>query len=300
MTLPQSRKGFSIVELLVVVVVLGIFSFGGYLYYTQNFMGVSLEDALNNTSNVSSMHVDYGMDVKTSIGDASTGTNTDVNSNVDGYMTGGVDGEAYEMKMSISNDLDPTSSLSVTVISDTDGNWYTKTAATGGKWVKYTSDEYEQEFSGNTIDASLFGINILGTMFDGSQAVFGATTTSTVVELGEETVNDVVLKKYKVEISVPDFIESLWGSEDVTEKDISDSEAILAHATISAVMYVNEAAGFVERMVITANNLEQIIPAEYADLGYTSTHNIVMTADLSRFGVENQVTIPTESQIVTE
>lgn len=257
-----------------------------------------LDSALSKTLNVKTFYLDFDMKDTGLITLVSKGLTQTINATISGYISGSTDGKTQKMEMRISSPSNPNTSIIVSVINIEDGTWFVKGPATAGKWKKYTKAEYEKETSATATDASLYGLNILGTIFSESKALFKTIRKETVESLPDETNEGKTYDKYTAEISVPDFINSLSLDKDVTEKDKSDSKIILKDAIMKITLSVDRAANYVTKIIIDARYLTFIPNAASEKMGISTVYDIETTADLSRFDVPTNISAPDSSEVV--
>ena len=240
--LPSLQKGFTppIILVLVAVVVIG----GGYLLLNKNKTNPGqdllrqinkgpyekLEDALNKTSAATTAYVDYKTKVTSRITVRESGVTQSLENNVDGYLTGSTDGKTSKAEMRIYSSEDPSQSVVVDVITTENGDVYLKGPATEGKWQKFTKPEFEAQDDKAPADASLYGFEILSTIFSEDKALFKAVKRESVQAVSEQKEGDKTLEKYEVEVSVIDFVDALRKDKERTEKDITDAQTILKDA----------------------------------------------------------------------
>jgi hypothetical protein len=225
----------------------------------------------------------------------SNGVSNTASSLAKGFITGSTDGKRSKTELRISNANNPKSEIVISnIISDED--IYIKGPATGQKWWK-TSEEGLDEMNGDTpMDASLFGFYYLGTLFEESDAVFKSVGSNNIRFLGEEKYKDRTVLKYSAEIAVPSFINAVSQNEDLKD-DVEDLEKILEDTTMDGTFYVDPETYYIVYMDVSAKNVTQIITPEAERFGLRAVHDINFISDLSRFNLENTVSIPDESEI---
>ena len=258
-----------------------------------------LDSALSKTVGVKTLYVDFNMEDTGLITLVSKGVTQTIQANVSGYISGSTDGKTQKMELNISSPSNPGVSIVISVMSLEDGTWFVKSPTTAGKWQKYTKEEYEKESAGNSLDASLYGLNILASVFDESKALFKTIQKETVESLPSETVEGKTYDKYSAEISIPDFISALPLSSNVTEKDVSDSKIILKDAVMRVTLSVDRSTNYVTKIVIDAKHLTFIPNDESEKMGVSTVYDIVTTADLSRFDVPTNISAPDPSEVIS-
>jgi len=254
--------------------------------------------AVEKTKDVDTLYLEYKTKVTSRISSAKTGVTQTLNNNVDGYITGSTDGKVGKMELRIYSDLDPSKSVNMTVMNTEDGSWYLKTAATAPKWQKFTKEEYDKLDEEQPNDASLYGINILATIFSENKALFKSFQKDWVENLGDEIIGDKAYAKYRVEISTTAFINALSQDDEISPRDIEDARIILEDAVITATFFIDKEMNYIKRIKIIAKNLTQIPTPESQQLGISTTHDIDLTADLSRFNLPTEITPPDPSEII--
>lgn len=257
-----------------------------------------LESALNKTITAKTLYLDYKTKVTTRIAMAQTGVTQTLNNNVDGYLTGSTDGKTAKAELRIYNEKTPDLTVNMSLITAENGDIYLKTAGTGTKWLKFSKEQYEKENEKSSTDASLYGFEILSTIFSENKALFKTIRKETVTKLEDEVVAGKSLARYKVEISTPEFIKSLEEDQEKTEKDKKDAESILKEAVINATYSVDKETNYITKLVIETKNLTQISTPESDELKITTTHDIELTADLSRFDLPTNITIPDVQDVI--
>ncbi|MBI2611322.1 hypothetical protein HYW54_01075 [Candidatus Gottesmanbacteria bacterium] len=257
----------------------------------------TLSAALNKTIAAKTAYIDYKTKVTSHVSSAKTGITQTLNNNADGYITGSTDGKTFSMEMRIFSDLAPDKSVNVSVLSTETGDWYIRNAQTAPKWQKLSKEQYKQYESG-PVDASLFGLNILGTIFSNNQALFKSIDKNTIASLGSEQTDGISTNKYRADISTPDYISALANDKDLTPKDADDSKIILKDAIITVVYYVDPASGYVKKLTVDGKKLTQIPTPESQQLGLSTTHDIMLNADISRIGTPTNITVPGQSDVL--
>jgi len=254
--------------------------------------------AVEKTKDVDTLYLEYKTKVTSRISSAKTGVTQTLNNNVDGYITGSTDGKVGKVEFRIYSDLDPSKSVNMTVMNTEDGSWYLKTAATAPKWQKFTKEEYDKLDEGQPTDASLYGINILATIFSENKALFKSFQKDLVESLGDEVIDDKTHAKYRVEISTTAFINALSQDEEIGPRDVEDARIILKDAVITATFFIDKDTNYIKRIKIIAKNLTQIPTPESQQLGVSTVHDCDLTADLSRFNLPTEITPPGPEEII--
>lgn len=298
-----SNNSMTIV-IVIIVVILGV---GGYMLFnnqsTNSLLSLNkspydkLLTALNKTTSAKTMYAEYKTKVTSSLSSAQTGVTQTLTNNVDGSIAGSTDGKTGQFDMKIYSESNPTQSVNVAVINTENGDWYVKNAGST-KWQKFTKEEYEKDTASQPIDASLYSLNILSTLFEKDQALLKSIKKETVEAIGEESMNDTKLAKYKVEISTPDFINALANNPDRTKNEIEDSKRILKNAVLTAVFYVDDKSNYVRKLHVEAKKLAQLPNEQSEKLGVSVTHDILLNADLSRFDVSTDITAPDDKDVL--
>jgi len=250
-----------------------------------------LLSALEKTSSAKTLYAEYRNKVISSISQSKTGVTQTLSNNVDGSISGSTDGKTGQAEMKIWSDLAPDRSIMVSVVNTENGDWYVKNAASP-KWQKFTKEEYKKQTESSPTDASLYGLNILGTLFAENQALLKSVKKDTVESLGKETADATTYSKYRVEISTPDFINALSTDKDRTPNEVNDSKTILQNSVLSAIFYVEDSTNYVKKLHVEAKKLQQIPNAQADQLGIRTTHDITLDADLSRFNVATNISAP--------
>lgn len=255
--------------------------------------------AINKTTSAKTLYVDFKSKVASRLTVAKTGVTQTLHNNLDGYMSGSTDGTTGKTEMRIYSDATPDKMVTIGTINTDSGDWYIKTAATAPKWQKLTKGQYDKTANSQPIDASLFGLNILGTLMAKDKALFTSLKKDSVEKIGDETVVDVLLTKYRIEVSVPDFITALAKDPDRTAKEIEEVKVILKDAVITATFFVDKNSQYIKRITIDAKNLSQVPTPESQQLGISTIHDIVTTADLSRFDLATNIAPPAPADTIT-
>ena len=313
----KSKKGMIIIIAIILLVLIG----GGV--FAWMYMGNSeqklLEDdrlkaeesqdpyqefeaALDKTLATKSFYSDFKSTVTTKIASADLGITETTVSHVDGYVTGITRGETKasdsKAQMQIYSEADPTVSIVVDVISTADGISYIKGPTTGGKWLQQTEEELNDVDDKTPTDASLYGFELLFGALSEDKLLFKEINKETFRRLGDEVVEGKTLERYEVEIDIPAYIAALEANEDANTSDIEDAKAILKNAALKSTFFVDNATGYIVNLSLDAKNLTQIITEEYAQYGISSTHDVIMTAELSRFNLDVDVTPPPAAEIL--
>ncbi len=311
MKLPDSQKGFSLVIILILVAVVALAG-GGYYLLSKN-KSISgpdivrqinkgpyeeLEDALNKTSAATTAYMDYKTKVTSRVTVTKTGITQTLENNVDGYLSGSTDGKTSKIEMRIYSSSNPSASVVINGITTETGDVYLKGPATAGKWQKFTKPEFKALDDKTPADASLYGFEILSTIFSEDKALFKAVKRESVQKLLDQTEGDKTLAKYEVEVSVIDFVNALRQDKDRSEKDINDAQIILKDAIIKTTYFVDKNSRYVTKLVAEAKNLTQIPTPEGEQLGVSAQHDLVITAELSRFNLPTGISAPDASELV--
>lgn len=256
-----------------------------------------LEAAINQTNSVESAYVDFDSNVTTRVTNVKNGLSQSLKNSLTGYLTGSTNGKLGKAEVRISSAANPGVEVVIEVITLEDETSYVKGPATGQKWLKITKEEAEKDKT--PIDASLFAFNILETVFSENKALFKAVEENSVTVLEEYQRDGVTYKKYQADIATPTYLDALAQDTDTTEKEIDNSRQILDSAVITALFEVNTKTGYITHLEVEANNVKQIPTPESEQLGLTAQHNIVLKAELSRFGLPVTITPPSEDEIIT-
>lgn len=257
-----------------------------------------LSAALEKTVGAKTLYLSYKMAVTSRVSSAATGVTQTLHNNVDGSITGSTDGKTGKMDVKIYNEATPDKSIDMSTINVENGDWYLKTAVTNGKWSKLTKAEFDKLNEDQPGDASLYGLNILGTVLSENKALFKSFKKESVIRLGEEVIDGVTYKKYRVEISTPDFIASLSQDPDRTPRDIKDANEILKDTVMTTEYFVDPNSSYIKRLVVDAKSLTQITTPQSQQLKVNTAHDIVLTADLSRFDVPTNVIPPDPKDVI--
>lgn len=317
--LPNSQRGFTPLIILVVVALISVAAGGGYYLLSKNksIPGSNiapqnivrqinktpyqeLEEALTKVSIAKTAYIDYKTKVNSRITITKTGITKSFENNVDGYLTGSTDGKTSKAQMRIYSSENPSTSITADVISTENEDIYLKGPATKGKWQKFTKPEFEVQNNKTPTDASLYGFEILSTIFSEDKALFKAIKKETVQKLPDQVAGDKTLTKYEVEISVVDFVGALRQDKDRSEKDINEAQIILKDAIIKTTYSVDKNSGYVTKMVAEVKNLTQIPTTEAGQLGLSSQHDMVLTAELSRFDLPTGISAPDSSELLED
>lgn len=317
--LSNSSGGSNKIIALIVVVVLILLFIGGGFYFivksNQNSSKVNnpismipptvtqespyeiLQSALIKTIAVKTMYLDYQTKVTSYLTSAKTGVTQTLHNSVNGSISGSKDGKTMDMEMKIFNDSNPDKSVNLSVLSTENGDWYIRNAQTAPKWKKLTKEQSDQ-FTSNSVDASLFGVNILSTAFSNNQALFKSFAKESVISLGDEQKDNNTYGKYKVAVSTLDYINALSGDNDLKKQDVDDARKILKDSIIDVTYFVNKNTGYVEKIYINGQKFTQISTEESQQLKISTTHDISLVATLSRFNVPTNITAPESSDVL--
>lgn len=257
-----------------------------------------LENALNKTTSATTAYLDYKTKVSSRVTITKTGVTSNLTNHVDGYETGSTDGKTGKFEMRIYTDENPSKSINIDGITTENGDVYVKGPATGTKWQKLTKPEFQAQNSKTPTDASLYGFEILSTIFSENKALFKATKKESVQKLPDQTEDGKTIVKFEVEVSVVDFVNALRQDKDKTEKDIKDAETILKDATIKTTYFVNKSSGYITKLGIEVKNLTQVPTPEAEQLGVSTQHDLVLSAELSRFNLPTGISAPDPSELV--
>lgn len=257
-----------------------------------------LEGALNKTTAAKTAYIDYKTKVASHIAVATSGVTQTINANVDGYLTGSTDGKVSKGELRISSPDNPGTSVVVSVISLEDGGSYVKGPATLGKWQYISKEEGEKLDEANPTDASLYGFNFLESVLSENKALFRTIKKDSVEKLEDHTSDGKNYKRFAVEIAVPDYISAIEQDPDATLKDKSDAKKILGDATIKATFHVDKNSNYITKLIINAKNLSQIKVPEAERLGISTTHDMELDADISRFDVPTDIKAPQPTEVI--
>jgi len=260
------------------------------------------EAALDKTLEARSVYLDFKSTITSKITSSELGlTETSVN-HLDGFLSGmdEEDGETgnSKMQMQIYSDEDPSLSVVVDVISLSNGITYIKGPATSGKWLLQTEEDMEKDLDDTPTDASLFGFDLLFWAFSEDKLLFKEIDKDTFRRLQDETSEGRTLERYEVEIDIPAYITAFEAEEDSKVNEVSDAKEILKNATLKTTFYVDNATGYIVKLVMDAKNLSQIQTAESQEYGIITNHDTIVTAELSRFNLDVDVTPPTSVDIL--
>ncbi len=254
------------------------------------------EVAVDRTAAVSSLYAEYKSDVTSRI-TLPTGVTETVDNNVNGYLTGTSTGDLMKGEMRISSDLDPSKEVIVEMITSEKTN-YIKGPQTQSKWLKIDNSDLEKKDEESPNDASLYGFDILGSIFSEDKALWKAIDKNSIEYQGEDKRNNKTYKKFKVEIGNSEYIKALESNPDASKKSIEEDKKILSSAKLTATFEIDATAKYITKMVIEAKNLKQIVPEQLAAAGISTQHDLKMVVDMSRFNVATDVTIPSDNEIL--
>lgn len=303
------QKGIALPLILLLIAVVAVVG-GGYFFYKNSGGKFSvtppvpmtpyqeLESSLNKTTEAKTAYIDYKTKVASHIAIVARGVTQTVDANVDGYLTGSTDGKVSKGELRISSPNNPGTSVVVSVIQIESGSLYVKGPATAGKWQYVSREESEKLDESNPTDASLYGFNLLDSIISENKALFKTIKKDTVEKLEEQTVDGKTLKRFSVEIAVPDYIAAIEQDPEATLKDKKDGKAILADATIKATFYVDKNSNYITKLTINAKNLSQIKTPEADKLGVSTAHDMTLEADLSRFDLPTDIKAPEPSEVL--
>ncbi|MFC1649426.1 hypothetical protein ACFL2C_01760 [Patescibacteria group bacterium] len=256
-----------------------------------------LKSSLEKTESVDTLYAEFEADLESKVTFTQTGVTQSIPVDMGGYITGSTDGEISKVKLSIKQFNNPSASVDIEIVG-TENNVYLKGPATTGKWWRFSEEKFKEEDSKNPTDASLFIFDILGTIFEDNKALLKSVNDDSFEDLGTEQGENKKFNKYHVEIAVPDYISNLENDDELSSEKINQVKAILNDATISATFYVSDSSGYVEKVTIDAKNLTQIPTDESKALGVSTTHDAVLTAELSRFNVPTSITAPSGEDVI--
>ncbi len=305
--LKTTQKGIVLPLLLLALIIVAVVG-GGYYLSKNSSLGFNftppvplnshqeLEGAVNKTVTVKTAHLDYKTNVKSHITVISTGVTQTLDNNVDGYLAGSDEASKGELK--IYSTQNPSSSVVIDVISLKDGGSYVKGPATAGKWRYVSKEENNKLDEKNPTDASLYGFNLLDSVISDNKALFRTFKKETVEKLEDFSADGKTLKRFSVEIAVPDFVGAIEKDPDSTLKDKNDAKAILADATIKATFYVDKNTNYITKLSVSAKNLTQILTPEAKQLGVSTRHDIELSADISRFDLPMEIKAPDPSEVI--
>lgn len=304
-------KGFGLPVILLIVAVIAVVGGGYYLsknpQLTKNINLTppvplttyqELESALNKTTEAKTAYIDYKTKVASHIAVATSGVTQTINANVDGYLTGSTDGKVSKGELRISSPDNPGTSVVVSVISLENGSLYVKGPATVGKWQYISKEEGEKLDEKNPTDASLYGFNFLESVLSENKALFRTIKKDSVEKLEDHASDGKNYKRFTVEIAVPDYISAIEQDPDATLKDKSDAKKILSDATVKVTFHVDKSSNYITKLVISAKNLSQIKVPEAERLGISTTHDMTLDADISRFDVPTDIKAPEPTEVI--
>lgn len=257
----------------------------------------ALSAALNKDIAATTAYMEYKTQVTSSLSQAKTGVTQTLHSNIDGSISGSTDGKTTDMEMKIYSAASPDTSVNVSVMNTANGDWYVRNAQTAPKWQKLTKAQYEQVNAG-PIDASLFGLNILGTIFSSNQALFKSFTKESVTKITDPNSTISTFNDYQVEVSTPAYLAALAKDKDITQKEISDTKQILQDAILTVLFSVDKNSGYVTKIHIDGKRLTQIPTPQSEQLGISTTHDILLDATMSRFNVPTNITAPESGNVL--
>lgn len=257
-----------------------------------------LESALNKTVEEDSVYVDYKTAVTTSITSTANGITQTLKNHVDGYLTGSTDGKVSKGDLKIYSEEQKDLSVVISIISIENGDLYVKGPATNGKWQKLTKEEQDKMAEEEPTDASLYGFELVGSIFSENKALFKTIKKESVQKLDDLSQDGKNYKRFSVEIAIPDYIGAVENDPDNTPKEKKDAKVILQDSTINATFHVDKSTNYVTKLVIEAKNLTQIPTPEAERLQLSSKHDLHIEADLSRFGVPVDLNLPGPNDLV--
>lgn len=322
-TLKEPQAGFSLIIIIVFIATV-LLAGGGFLFLSKN-KGIfsktasnkggvdiaavvdqvkgtpysELESALDKTGQVKSAYLEFDMKDTAMVTVNSQGITKTIVGLVSGYLTGSTDGKSSKVDMRISSPDNPNTSINISYIILESGDTYLKGPATSGKWLKSTKQESKKRNEASPTDASLYGFQIFSTIFSENKALFKAINKDTVTKLPDEVKEGKKLNKYAVDISTPEFLIAQAQDEEFTDKDKSDAKIILQDAIMKATFVVDSATNYVVSINVEAKHLTQIPTPESQNLGVSTTHDLDLNANMSRFDVPADVTPPAPSEVIS-
>lgn len=293
------------------LLVIGITIFGGLFFGMQKnqydvsriaYILASPQDKLtfsiNKHSAAGSAVGDFKIKVKSEISSTKTGLTQAFNAQMDGTAKGQIgEGEKGSVDVRISNSLVPDRSINLSVITMENGDIYMK-SPTEEKWMKYTKEDLKKQAEKNVSDASLYGLDILSSLFEKNQALLSSIKKDTVKYTNKETASIEEKDIYEAEVDMTAYINALSQDEDNTEKEMKEVKEILANTTMTIKISVDRVSGYVAHIEVTAKKLKQLVTPEIQELGLSSTHDMDLTIDLSKFGEPIEVNPPAPDQVI--
>ncbi|MBI3981037.1 hypothetical protein HY345_03500 [Candidatus Microgenomates bacterium] len=256
-----------------------------------------LSEALNKTIAASTVYLEYKTKVASHVTSSKTGVTQTLHNNVDGSISGSTDGKTMAMEMRIFSDDAPDKSVNVSVLTTENDDWYIRNSQTAPKWQKLTKEQYEQYNSAPT-DASLFGLILLGTIFSENKGLLKSVNRDSVVGLGDEQGDGTTYSKFRADVSTPDFLNALGQDEDLPKKDVEDARKILKDSILTVTYYVDKNSGYIGKLNVEAKSLTQITTPEAIQLGVSAKHDLILDANLSRFGIPTNITVPSTGDVL--
>lgn len=244
------------------------------------------------------MHVEYLNDVDSTFTSIPTGLSELNSSVIKGYMTGTLSGDASRMEMRIANKANPGLEIGVEVITTGNGDVYLKGPATGQQWWKFTESEFDELDEENDLDASLFGFELLTSVFDESNALFNGINRNSTVYVGEDEVEGRTYELYEVEVAIPDYLDAVKNREDISEKEVDQYGEIVRDAIISGSFWVDPKMQRIAYMDLEARNIKQLKTEASEYLGLTTKHDTKVWAEFSRYDIPLDIVLPEEDEIV--
>lgn len=252
------------------------------------------EKALEITNSLDTAHMEFDGSVNTKLTN-NTGLTANQKGKVAGYITGSTDGNTQRIELRISGEKETGIEVIVGIISVDNGETlYVSGPATKGKWQKYSKADWDKISESSITDASLYIFDIVSTLFSKSKALLASANLSDLKALESKD----GLDHYKVEISVPSYIESQDSDEEYTDKDIKESSIILKEAIISGEFWVDQQTNYVTSMNIEAKNMRNVPTEESTKMGISAKFDSIMQVKLSRFNLPTNISAPDETEIV--
>lgn len=273
--------------------------FGSVVEQVKNTPYSQLESALNKTSEAKTAYLEFNMKDSAMITFVSQGLTKTIVGVVDGYIAGSTDGKDAKMEIRISSPENPGTSINISTILLSNGDAYIKGPATNGKWLKSTTEKLESDDEKTPTDASLYGFQMLSTVFSENKAVFKSINKDSVTKLPDEEKDGKKYSKYSAEMSTPDFLTAQATDPDFTEKDKADANIILQDAVMKVTFTVDNSTNYITGLTIEAKHLTQIPTPESKELGVSTKHDLDISANLSRFNVPADVAAPDPSEVMS-
>lgn len=253
------------------------------------------EKALELTNGLDTAYIEFKGIVNTKITNNNNGLSGNQKGKLAGYLTGSTDGNTQRLELRISGDNNSGLEMIIGIITVDDGKtMYVSGPATKGKWQKYSKEEWEKISESSPTDASMYVFDIVSTLFSKSKALLASANPNSLQVLKPEDGHD----HYKVEISVPSYIESQDLDDDYTDKEIKDAKLILKESVISGEFWVDQKSEYVTKMIIEAKNMQNVPSEELTKAGISAKFDANMEVVLSRFNLPTNISAPDEESII--